>query len=52
MYYASVIDAYDDKYNFGIHLPSQPNMGQHLLENQDNTQEFGFPINIYHDGRM
>jgi hypothetical protein len=40
------MDAYDDDYNFGVLLSSQPKMGQHLLENRDDIIEFSFPINV------
>jgi hypothetical protein len=48
MYYISAMDAYNDEYRSTLHSSSQPNLGQRLLENQDNLGEFGLLIYVYH----
>jgi hypothetical protein len=48
MYYASAMDAYDDEYRSTLHSSSQPNLGQRLLENQEELGKFGFLIYVYH----
>jgi hypothetical protein len=48
MYYTLAMDAYDNEYRSTLHSSSQPNLGQRLLEKQEELGKFGFLIYVYH----